>query len=193
MNRSTNRNIGNAAKGEIQIVSERIVYENRYGTLYDDSVAFPGGVNGTYMRFSWHAPYSVAVLPVLTDGRIVLIEVFRHAQRRWLYEIPKGFGQTEAEPANVARIELLEEAGIKSGSIEHLVTVSSDPGFIANPLHIFVARDCEFSAPPAREEFETIRGVLALGIDEAMESLNKDPACDVMTRLAIMEYVARDA
>lgn len=48
-------NKGKASNGEIELLEEIEVYRNKYATLYDDKVLFPGGSRGRYVRFHWNA------------------------------------------------------------------------------------------------------------------------------------------
>lgn len=147
---------GRAADGEIEIVGENPVYENSFGTLYDDAVLFPSGAAGRYLRFNWKSAGSVAVLPVMEDGSIAMIRVFRHAVRRWVLEIPKGFCPLELTPEEAALRELREEMGIECRSLERLRQVWTDPGFIDKPTILFVARGCRIAHATTIEAQEAI-------------------------------------
>ena len=88
---------GDSSKGEIEIIEENKVFENRFCEFFDDKVKFPSGVNGSYLRLAMKGKYSVAVLPITTEGEMVFIKAFRHSARGWGYEVPKGYGsETEA-------------------------------------------------------------------------------------------------
>ena len=54
---------------------------------------------------------AVAMLPVLDDGRICLIESYRLGVRRKLLELPAGTREPGEDPAETARRELVEETG----------------------------------------------------------------------------------
>ncbi|MBI4731983.1 MAG: NUDIX hydrolase [Chloroflexi bacterium] len=117
-------------KPEIKITQEIVVYENKYGKLFDDDVLFlPQNVEGKYVRWKWNTPYSVGVLPVLENGNVVLIESFRHAARKSVIEIPKGFGNKLTPPQEMAVLELAEEAGLASDDWEYVGDVLTDTSF----------------------------------------------------------------
>ena len=64
---------------------------------------------GTYIRILPRRPESaVAVLPVL-NGKILLLRHFRHSLRKWMWEIPRGFGEYGITAAENAEKELREE------------------------------------------------------------------------------------
>ena len=54
-------------------------------------------------------PGAVAILPVLDDGRICLIENYRIAVHQTLLELPAGTREPNEDPAETARRELAEE------------------------------------------------------------------------------------
>jgi ADP-ribose pyrophosphatase len=150
---------GDVGKGEIELLAPHVVFSNRFGTLYNDEVAFPGGTTGTYLRWLWSAPCGVVILPVMADGSVALLEQFRHATRSWLLEAPKGLAEGSC-PEDDAHRELLEETGLIATTLESLGVVQSDPGLISTPVHLFRALGCQKARearPEAGEAFGALR------------------------------------
>ena len=80
-----------------------------YLTVVRDTVALPDGSQATreYIRH----PGAVAVIPILDDGRIVMVRQFRHAVGRILLELPAG-KIDPGEPVLACAVrELREETG----------------------------------------------------------------------------------
>lgn len=78
----------------------------------------------TAMRMLWRRPVaSVGVVPVLADGRIVLVR--RVDNDRWT--IPGGMLDWGEDVATAVRRELEEESGLQLQSIERLLGVYSSP------------------------------------------------------------------
>src|SRR5260370_32263493 len=124
----------------IRILRDRMVYANRYGDLYDDEVEFrPLGVRGRYVRWEWHAPYSVAVLPLSDPQTALLVRNFRHSARREVLEAIKGFGEETRDPAEVAVAELHEGLGFSTLSLSFLGITIADPSCACHPMHCFTA------------------------------------------------------
>jgi hypothetical protein len=65
---------GNHQNGEIEIIKEVKVYENRFCDFYNDEVLFPSGSSGNFLRLAMKGKYSVAVLPITKDGKMVFIK-----------------------------------------------------------------------------------------------------------------------
>jgi len=179
--------------GQIKILSDRVVYSNAYGALYDDDVRFPSGKVGRYIRFVWSAPYSVAVLPILTDGRIVLQKCYRHALREWSIEVVKGFGHEGWEPEETAAQELAEEMGLYSESIERITTVVTDPGFVAHPTVLLVAPDCVSTGNRHLEDTESILSLAPLDLDAVNELVVGGSVVDAVSLVLITRYLSAHA
>src|SRR3954447_23479177 len=87
---------GDASRGEIEIISEEIVWSNEVARLFNDRVRFPGRkgqahVEGTHFRLDHAASKDdgVVVVPITHDERILLVRQFRHAVRMWMRELPR--------------------------------------------------------------------------------------------------------
>ncbi|MCI9019391.1 MAG: NUDIX hydrolase [Eubacterium sp.] len=70
---------------------------------------------------------SVAVLAE-TEGRIVLVHQYRHSIRQNVLEIPGGSVETDGNPEETARRELLEETGYEAKHIMLLGVFYPSPG-----------------------------------------------------------------
>lgn len=95
-------------------------------------------------------PGAAAILPLLPDGRIVLVRQYRHALAERFLEIPAGTLEPGEPPAECARRELEEEAGYRAGALAPLGSVCPAPGISTEIIHLFAAT--ELTAVPARPE-----------------------------------------
>ena len=85
----------------------------------------------------------VAVLATV-DSKIALLEVYRPAVRRSLWEIPRGFVLPDEDPAQAALRELKEETPLRCSleDMHSLGHIMPEPGVIAARIHLFAARNC---------------------------------------------------
>lgn len=136
-----------------------VVYEDRFVIAVRDAVRFRDGSVGPYIRFlGVHTGINAAVLPLLDDGRVLLIRHFRHERRDWAWETPRGFSENGADGATTAITELQEEIGVRVTEVEFLGHVPGDGG----NDEIYLARlRPESVAGPALPA-----GATAEGIDE---------------------------
>ena len=89
-------------------------------------------------------PGAVVILPILPDGRIVLIRNRRYAiGPQYLIELPAGTLEKNEDPINAAGRELLEETGYLAGRLKPLGNFYSSPGVLSEKLYAFAAYDLE--------------------------------------------------
>jgi ADP-ribose pyrophosphatase len=86
-------------------------------------------------------PGAVVVLPILDDGRVVMIRNHRFVVGEELYELCAGTLEPNEDPTDCAGRELIEETGYEAGSIEPLCGFYTSPGFCNERIYAFVARD----------------------------------------------------
>ena len=90
-----------------KVLKSEIIYEGKTFGVRRDELIEPTGVH-TIREVVTH-PGSVVILPVLTDGRIVLVRQYRHAARQYLWELVAGRMEPGENPKKGAQRELLEE------------------------------------------------------------------------------------
>lgn len=102
-------------------------------------------------------PGAVAILPLLPDGRVLLVKQYRHAVSEELWEIPAGKIEQSEEPLACAERELLEETGYRAAHWEEAMTFYTSPGFTDERITLFLARDLTKIAEPRPEEIAALR------------------------------------
>jgi ADP-ribose pyrophosphatase len=82
----------------------------------------------------------VNVVPVTSEGNLVLIRQFRHGTSSVVWEIPGGMVDGHEEsPGEAGRRELLEETGYQAEHWEFLGAVHPNPAIQNNRCHTFLA------------------------------------------------------
>lgn len=84
-------------------------------------------------------PGAVVILPVMEDGRVLLIRNHRYSVHQVLIELPAGTLEKGEDPMNCAGRELLEETGYLAGKLQRIGAFS--------PLREFSPRSC-MPTPP---------------------------------------------
>ena len=125
-------------------IGSRPAFEGRLLRLTVDTVRLPNGM--TAEREVVAHPGAVAVLPVLDDGRVVLVAQYRHAVRKILWEVPAGKLDAGESPDACAVRELEEETGYRAQQMERLGAVFTTPGFSDEVIHIYRASGLCFTA-----------------------------------------------
>jgi 8-oxo-dGTP pyrophosphatase MutT (NUDIX family) len=95
------------------------------------------------------------------DGRVVMIEQYRHGTREVTLEIPGGVVDPgDASPLEAARREMLEETGYEAEVVEATGVIRPNPAILGNMCHSFVARGARRATAPRLEATEDIDVVL---------------------------------
>ncbi len=101
-------------------------------------VALPMGLEASFGVIR-HPGASLAV-PVLDDGRLVLLRQYRFAVATRLLEFPAGTLDPGETPLSTMRRELQEEAGYSAERWDPLGTLLPCPGYSDEVIHLFLAR-----------------------------------------------------
>jgi ADP-ribose pyrophosphatase len=94
------------------------------------------------------APDWINVIPLTDDGRVVLIEQYRHGTGEVSLEIPGGMVDAGESPADAAARELLEETGYEAGEVAPLGKTRPNPAIQNNWIHTFLARGVRYRREP---------------------------------------------
>lgn len=132
-------------------------------------------------------PGAVIILPVLSDGRIVLINNVRHTVGESLLELPAGTLEKGEDPAHCARRELEEETGYRAAQIRPLGWFYTSPGILTEKMYAFAAADLT-PGPQALEENESI-SVRPMTVSETVELIKSNQIVDGKTIAVILKYV----
>jgi ADP-ribose pyrophosphatase len=82
----------------------------------------------------------VNVVPLTSEGQIVLIHQYRHGTEEITLEIPGGMVDTsDGSPRDSAERELLEETGYSADTFLHIGTVTPNPAILNNRCHTYLA------------------------------------------------------
>ena len=107
-----------------------------------------------------HPGASLAV-PILDDGRVVILRQYRFAVATRLLEFPAGTLDDGEEPLGTMQRELQEEAGYSASRWDPLGAMLPCPGYSDEVIHMFLARDLtELSEQPAGDDDEDLEVLL---------------------------------
>lgn len=165
-------------------VRSETVFSGRLIEVQKVTVRLPGGK--TTDREIVNHPEVIAVLPLLDDGRVVLVQQFRKPAEKVLLEVPAGAVDSGETPEDAVRREMIEETGFRVGSVKKLSSFYTSPGFTTELMHLYEARGLEPGEPT--EETDQIEVVL-MTPEEALRRVESDEVADAKTLLAL-KYAA---
>jgi ADP-ribose pyrophosphatase len=132
--------------------------------VYRDEVRLPDG--RTAIREYVRHPGAVMMVPLLDDGRVVLVRQFRYPLRRHFIEIPAGKIDPGEGPLDTAKRELREECGYTAARWDHLKTIHPCIGYSDERIELYLARGLEH-VEQALDDEEFLE-VLAMPLAEAL-------------------------
>ena len=165
--------------------SER-VYDGKVISVDLDRVRLPNGREAS-LEIVRH-PGASAIVPLLDDGRVVLIRQYRWAAEGYVLEAPAGKLDPGEPPEVCAVRELEEETGYRAGSIEKLGSIWTTPGFTDEVIHLYLARNLEEGSQNL--DHDEILETHPLTWDEVERGIAEGRIRDAKTLCAL--YRARD-
>jgi ADP-ribose pyrophosphatase len=139
-----------------KILRSKMIYKGPVFGIRRDELIEPGGVR-TSREMITHSG-SVVVLPILPDGRILLIRQYRHAARQFLWELVAGRIDEGESPRKGAARELIEETGYRAKRFRIFLDFFPTPGFLEERMLIVLAEGLtEGEASPEEDEKITSR------------------------------------
>lgn len=173
---------------QFERINRELVYHGAIIDYYQDTIKVPNG-NIAKWDFIGHKG-AAAVVPVLEDGRILLVHQYRNALDRETIEIPAGGRNGVDEPyIDCAYRELEEETGYKAVSkenLEFLISLKTTVAFCNEQIDVFVARGLTKTEQHLDEdEFINVK---AYEIDELMDMIYSGKMQDGKTVSALLAY-----
>lgn len=126
---------------KMQRIARTLVHKGAILDVYQDTMEFKDGHTEEW-DFLAHRKGAAAVLPVLEDGRIVMVRQYRPALDRETLEIPAGCRDSLSEDTKeTVRRELAEETGYNSEKISFLLSLKTAVAFCNEFVDVYVAED----------------------------------------------------
>ena len=166
-------------------VKTRSVYHGRLLKVRVDTVKLPNGRMTT--REIVEHPGAIAVIPLLENGKLLLVKQYRNAARRRLIEIPAGTLEVGEAPVRCARRELIEETGYAARRFTKLFSCYLAPGYSTEKIHFFLAsRLVPTKAKQAEDEAIIVQ---AISLHEALKAIDQGKIQDAKT-ISALYYLA---
>lgn len=170
---------------KIKRAKRELAYEGTVLKVYKDYMEFENGNKEVWDYI--HHNGAAAVIPVLDDGRILMVKQFRNALDRETLEIPAGKLDDPGESGIAcARRELEEETGYKSDHLEWLLNIRTTVALCNEKIEVYLARDLQ-AARQHLDENEYV-DVLAYTVEELKEKIYQGEIEDSKTIASVLAY-----
>jgi len=148
-----------------------------------DSASLPDGREEKMVRV--HRCDAVHIIPISSEGNIVMIREFRPFYGTYIWMIPSGKVDKEHDIEEAAQRELREETGYFAKDLKHYCTTHFSEA-IDKANHIFIARDLHHDPLP-QDECELIE-VHEVPLEEAIENVLGSEYVHTTSAYALLRY-----
>lgn len=170
-------------KYEEVTLSVEPIYNGRIISLEQHEVRLPSGKAAK--REIVRHPGAVAVL-ALDGDRMIVVEQYRKPLEKSQVEIPAGKLDPGEDPLEAAKRELSEETGYTCGSIRHIFSFYTSPGFADEQLHLYVAE--ELTPGDVHPDEDEFLDCFAVTLEEAKALIREGRMSDAKTIAAVYAW-----
>jgi ADP-ribose pyrophosphatase len=163
----------------VEVLSQERVFEGKVFDIERERVRMTNGRDVT-LDVVRH-PKSVVLLPVPEPGHIILIRQYRHAVKRWLWELPAGSVDSGEEPEAAARRECHEEIGQVPETIVRLGAFFPTPGYCDEEMVFFRLSGLSVPDEPAELDEDEDIEPKTFTLREAREMVRSGEITDMKT------------
>lgn len=170
-------------------LSERTVHQGYIWHVAEARYRAPD--DSTFERDIVRSPGAVGVVPLRFDPEgtpfVVLVAQYRAPYEQMVIEIPAGMRDVEGEDtAEVARRELVEEAGLNAGRLDLLTEIWPSPGMTDSVTTIYLATDCTEVPDDRQGPEEEHMTVSTIALDEAVAMVERGEIRDAKTVVGLL-------
>lgn len=167
-------------------IKRELEHEGSILDIYSDYMELP---NGKIEKWDYveHRKGAAAVIPVLPDGRVLLVRQYRNALERFTLEIPAGARDSVTEPTiECAARELEEETGYYCEHLEFLLSLRTTVAFCNEMVDVYAATDLQ----PSRQHLDEAEFIEleTYTLEELCEMIYQGVIQDSKTVAAILAY-----
>ncbi len=181
-----NRRIFEMQNLEEKFVSREEIYKGKVLDVVKDTVLLPNGKEAV-REFCQHIG-AVAVLPLLSDGTVILERQFRYPHGKVILEIPAGkLDSKDEDKLLAAKRELREETGAVAESWTDLGELIPTPAIVSEKIQLYLAEDISFTETELDEdEFIDIERV---PLTELYEMVMRGEVPDSKTQICTLKVM----
>jgi ADP-ribose pyrophosphatase len=170
---------------ELKQLTREILYSGKVFDLIVDRVQYPSGTIG--VREIAHHPGGAVVVPIMDDGRVMMVKQLRYPLGKHIMELPAGKLNPGEDAERAARRECEEETGWIPTALEKLTSIYTTPGFCDEELHIYLATGLQQSPDGhKREEGEFSMTIHLVPLAEAVHMVLSGELQDSKTIVGVL-------
>lgn len=180
------KNLGGT--GHLRRLSRSLAYSGSVVDVYQDTMELPDGCIQKWDFVCHKKGGGACIVPVLADGRILMVRQYRPAIDRETLELPAGAVDAEdATTEDTARRELREETGYTAGKWKLLLRLKTAVAYCNEYTDVYLASELKDSHGQALDEAEEIR-LHAVEPEVLLQDINSGRIQDSKTVAGILAY-----
>ena len=165
-------------------LSTQKIFEGRVISVQVDDVELPNGKQSK--RELVKHPGAVAIIPITSEGKIVMVKQFRKPLEKEIIEIPAGKLEEGELPEVTARRELEEETGYTTNELEYIQSFYTSPGFADEILYVYVTNELKAMTEKAALDEDEFVELMEVTLEEAEQLIKEEKIHDAKTVFAVM-------
>lgn len=164
-----------------------LIRKGRVFEFYSENVTLPNGIT-LDMEIIRH-PGAAAIVPIMDDGRVLLLNQYRHAAGGFIWEIPAGTLDSNENADTCASRELIEETGFAAQKLEKMGEITPLPAYSDERIYLYLATDLR----PAAQNLDPdeLLSVHKVALPRAIEMIADGTIQDAKTITALYLAAAR--
>lgn len=177
-----------------EILATSVVAKSRLFTIESLDLRFSNGEERTYERMKPSNRGGVMIVPVTTQGDLLLIREYCAGTERYELGFPKGLIDPGENPQQAGNRELKEEIGMGANHWTPLKQVVLAPSYFSSTMTLFLAQDlyAERLVGDEPEELEIVRWPLQQA-EELLTHLDFSEARCITALMLALRVLAKEA
>lgn len=135
---------------EEKMIGSHRIFDGQLLKVLRDTVQLPNGKEA--VREWIDHPGAAAVVPILSDGRIVMVRQYRYPVHKITLEIPAGKLDPEEAPEKCALRELKEETGYTAHTLRKLTAMRTAMAYTNETIYLYAAENLDAGAQCTDED-----------------------------------------
>ncbi len=170
-----------------KFIAREEIFKGAVLHVVKDTVKLPNGKEAA-REMCLHVG-AVCVIPLLSDGRIIMERQYRYPHGRVFLEIPAGkLNFAGEDPLEAAKRELREETGARAKRYTPLGAFVPSPAIVSERIHMYLAEDLSFGERELDDD--EFLDVEFIPLDELYEMVMKGEIEDAKTEIAVLKLKA---